>query len=351
MGTSIICGIFITTTAGLIMGLSPTPLKFIRQFKYEQFGFISMLVALLIIPWGTTIIFCHDLHSVLSEIDKGILLKANFFSFCWGIAQILAMLCFLRIGVSLTYGILCALGASVGVITPMIFKASGIFSEAPDLMSKAGVTVLFGVAVIIIGIYFAARAGFKREKLRQIDPSEKSETKSGSFSIGLIMVVISGILSAGWGFAFAYSQGPILEILNKHRVADFPSKIIVWAFVLIGATLINIIYPAYLLTVSKTWNIITKNGREIILSISYGLLFFIPSILLGKGMLLLGILGASVGWGIAQGSIILGGQLLGFASGEWRGVAGKPRHYIYTAIAVLILSMLILTLGNIFAQH
>jgi hypothetical protein len=68
-------------------------------------------------------------------------------------------------------------------------------------------------------------------------------------------------------------------------------------------------------------------------------------------MLLLGILGASVGWGIAQGSIILGGQLLGFASGEWRGVAGKPRHYIYTAIAVLILSMLILTLGNIFAQH
>ena len=49
------------------------------------------------------------------------------------------------------------------------------------------------------------------------------------------------------------------------------------------------------------------------------ILFFAPSALLGQGMLLLGPLGASVGWGLVQGSVILGGQVLGFASGEWRG--------------------------------
>jgi L-rhamnose-H+ transport protein len=232
----------------------------------------------------------------------------------------------------------------------MIFKASGIFSESPDLMSKAGLTVLAGVVVIIIGIFFASLAGFEREKSAQIGNQDKSQTKSGNFGIGLIMVIISGILSAGWGFAFAYSQGPITEILNKHGVAGFPSKIIVWALVLFGAALINVIYPAYLLTVNKTWSIITKHGKEIILSVSYGLLFFIPSALLGKGMLLLGVLGASVGWGIAQVSIILGGQILGFASGEWRGVTGKPMRYIFTAIAVLLLSMMILTLGNLLAH-
>ena len=165
------------------------------------------------------------------------------------------------------------------------------------------------------------------------------------------MVIISGILSAGWGFAFAYSQGPVVEILEKHGIASFPSKIIVWAFVLFGAALINVLYPAYLLTVNKTWAIMAKNGRDVILSVSYGLLFFIPSVLLGKGMILLGVLGASVGWGITQGSIILGGQLLGFASGEWRGVTGKPRKYIYIAIAVLILSMVILAFGNLLAQR
>jgi L-rhamnose-H+ transport protein len=351
METSIFYGILTTATAGLIMGLSPTPLKFLRQFKYEQFSFISMLVALLIIPWTITFIFCPDFYSVLAEIDKGLLLRANLFSLGWGIAQILAMLCFIRIGVSLTYGILCALGASVGVVTPMIFKASGIFSEAPGLMTKVGMVVLAGVAIMVSGVFLASLAGFKREKVKQPDQPQKSKIRTGSFATGLIMVIIAGVLSAGWGFAFAYSQGPIVEILNNHGIADFPSKIIVWAFVLFGAAVINVIYPAYLLTVKRSWNIIVKNGWEIVLAVTYGLLFFIPSVMLGKGMLLLGVLGASVGWGITQGSIILGGQLLGFASGEWRGVIGKPRKIIYIAIAVLILSMIILTFGNLIAQR
>ncbi len=350
METSIFYGILITTLAGLIMGLSPTPLKFLKQFKYEQFGFVSMLVALLIIPWSITFIYCPDFYFVISEIDTGLLLRANLFSLCWGIAQILAMLCFIRIGVSLTYGILCSLGASVGVITPMIFKATGIFSEAPGLMSKAGIIVLIGVAVMVAGVYYASLAGFKREKSVQVNQPENSRKKSGSFGIGLIMVIIAGILSAGWGFAFSYSQGPIVEILHENGVAGFPSQIIVWAFVLFGAALVNIIYPAYLLTTNKSWSLLVKNGKDIILAFSYGLLFFIPSVMLGKGMLMLGVLGASVGWGITQGSIILGGQLLGFASGEWKDVTGKPRRYIYTAIIILIISMMILMIGNMFAR-
>ena len=349
MGTSILTGIIITTLAGLTMGLSPTPLKFIKQFKYEQFGFVSMLFALILIPWFITFFCCKDLYAVISEIDKNLLLKANLFSFGWGIAQILAMLCFVRIGVSMTYGILCAIGASVGVIIPMIFKASGIFSKAPDIISKAGLTVIVGVLIILLGIFFASLAGFEREKLQSTHETS-SKVKSGSFGTGLIMVIISGILSAGWGFAFAYSQGPIIEILNTHRVAEFPSKIIVWAFVLFGAGIVNIIYPAYLLTKNKTWNVLTKNIKEVLIAISYGLLFFIPSVLLGKGMVLLGTSGASVGWGITQGSIILGGQILGFASGEWKGIKGRPRKYIYLAIVILLFSMIILSLGNFFAQ-
>jgi hypothetical protein len=68
--------------------------------------------------------------------------------------------------------------------------------------------------------------------------------------------------------------------------------------------------------------------------------------LLGKGMLLLGPLGASVGFGVVQGTLILGGQALGLLSGEWRGVTGKLRVHIGLAIGVLVLSLLILALGN-----
>ena len=87
-------------------------------------------------------------------------------------------------------------------------------------------------------------------------------------------------------------------------------------------------------------------ARELLLALVYGLFFFIPSALLGKGMFLLGALGASVGFGLVQGTLILGGQALGFLSGEWRGVSGKPRNHIFLAIGVLVVSMVILALGN-----
>ncbi len=104
-----------------------------------------------------------------------------------------------------------------------------------------------------------------------------------------------------------------------------------------------------MLTRNKSWHVLAANPGEISLSLLYGLLFFIPSALLGKGMLLLGALGASVGFGVVQGTLILGGQALGFFSGEWRGVSGKPRAQIYLAIAVLLLSMGIFAFANSFA--
>ena len=94
---------------------------------------------------------------------------------------------------------------------------------------------------------------------------------------------------------------------------------------------------------------LTRHPREVVLALVYGLLFFIPSALLGKGMLLLGALGASVGWGLVQGTLILGGQLLGFASGEWRGVSGPPRRQIYLAIVLLVVAMVILAFANALA--
>ena len=44
--------------------------------------------------------------------------------------------------------------------------------------------------------------------------------------------------------------------------------------------------------------------------------------------------------------LILGGQVVGFASGEWKGVSGTPRKQIYAAIVVLIAAVVVLAFGN-----
>jgi L-rhamnose-H+ transport protein len=332
------------TLSGLIMGTSPWPLKLMRHFKYEHFGFISMLLALVVLPWTIMLVFCPEPFKALSEVESSVLIKANLFALSWGIAQVLAMLCFMRIGVSLTYGILCSIGAAVGVITPMIFKASGVFGNAADLQSKTGAIMLAGTAVMILGVVFASLAGLGREKMRNADSSNKKNA-SGNIVVGLVMVVIAGILSTGWGFAFSYSQDSIIAAMKAHGASDFPAGIAVWAIALLGAAIPNVLYPAILMTRNGSWRVLFANPGEIALALIYGILFFAPTALLGQGMLLLGNLGASLGWGIVQGMLILGGQILGFASGEWRGIGGKPRMQIYIAIAILIIAMTIMALA------
>jgi len=57
-------------------------------------------------------------------------------------------------------------------------------------------------------------------------------------------------------------------------------------------------------------------------------------------------LGGSVGWGIQQAMQMTGGQALGFISGEWRGVYGRPRFQMYVAIAILIAAAIMMAYGN-----
>ena len=182
-------------------------------------------------------------------MPPGVLLKANLFSLAWGIAQVLALLCFVRIGVSLTYGILCAIGACVGVLTPMVFKASGVFAAAPGLNSKAGLVVLLGVAVMVVGVYFASLAGFGREKMLRGRASRSRDATAGrraraAFAVGLVMVLVAGVLSAGWGFRLCLQPGPIIEAMKARGAPDFSAGIAVWAVALGGAALVNTLYPA-----------------------------------------------------------------------------------------------------------
>ena len=87
----------------------------------------------------------------------------------------------------------------------MIFKGSGRFQDAPDLGSRAGMAVLAGVAVLLAGVVFAAVAGFGRDRTLK-----KLQQTSGGFLGGLIMAVISGVLSSFMAFVFVYSQDPTI---------------------------------------------------------------------------------------------------------------------------------------------
>jgi len=408
-----ILGVLIAASAGLCMGSSAWTVKTLHRYQFEQWWFVGMLTGLVILPWTVTLWAFPNVFAAYRDVAPSALITSNLFSIAWGVANILCGMCYLRIGVALTGAILTGLGASVAVTLPLICKGSGLFKNAPDIGSKAGITVLAGVGIMIVGVILASMAGFGRDR-----ELRKLQTTSGSFLGGLIMTIIAGICSAGMSLAFVYSQDPIVarvsrveagqtlklavaqnealsgsydvsregtialkgvgpveiaglsakgaadKVAGALRLSQQPEAdamvhvetgnifavFAVNAVALIGGALINLGYPAYLMTKKGTWGILFGGGREFVFTVLGGLQFCLAVVLAGKGMVLLGVLGASVGAGIQQSMQMVGGQGLGFLTGEWRGVLGAPRRQMYAAIVLLLVAMVVMAYANTMAK-
>jgi hypothetical protein len=77
-----------------------------------------------------------------------------------------------------------------------------------------------------------------------------------------------------------------------------------------------------------------------------GLQFFIAIVLMGRGMVFLGAMGASIGFGIQQSLQVVGSQLVGFVGGEWKGVNGKPRRKMYWGLIIILIAVFIFSYSN-----
>ena len=159
-----VLGVLVVAVAGLVMGSGIWPMKLMRKFQFEHWWFIGMLTGLIIIPWGITLAAFPHAMQAYRDVPLSVLVRSNLFAMSWGIANVLCALCFVRIGVALTNAILTGLGVSVAAIMPMVFKGPGLFSDAPDVTSRAGLTVVAGVGVMLIGVMLASLAGFGRDR-------------------------------------------------------------------------------------------------------------------------------------------------------------------------------------------
>lgn len=338
-------GIALVTAAGLGTGSIAWPMKLMRKLEFEHYWFVGMLAGLVVVPWTVVLVSCPNALSAYAKVGWEPLITANLLGTAWGLANVLYGVCVVRIGAALTGAILSGLGLAVGVSLPMVFKGTGEFRDAPDLLSQTGLVVMAGVAVLLVGVVVCTWAGFGRERALK-GTAQPEKQASGSFLVGLIMSVIAGVTSCGIGMAFVYSQGPVREAMIARGAGEAAAGFAVWPIAIIGGALVNLLYPAYLMTRKRSWGMLTQCWRDFALGAAIGIQFIIAVFLLGCGMVMLGVLGAAVGFGIQQAMQILGGQAVGFVSGEWKGVRGAPRRQMYAAIAVLIAGAAVLAFAR-----
>jgi L-rhamnose-H+ transport protein len=336
----LLSGIVVAGLGGVAAGSLNWPMKLMKRFNFEQCWFAGMVFGLIIVPWTITLLFCPNAIEAYRSVDASIILKSNVFSLAWGIGNVLLGISLTRIGASLSFAVLSGIGIPLGAIVPMVFKGSGMFNAAPDLSSRTGLVILIATGLMLVGVALVAMAGFGRDKM------QGKEAGSGGFLTGLIMCIISGICSVGPSFAFVYSQDPIRNAMLQRGASEWPAAIAVWALGMFLGAMVNVIYPGVLMSRKKSWHVLSESSRELGLSLIVGMNLFLAFSLWFSGMLLLGPMGGSVGFGIYFALQILGAQGLGLVSGEWRGIHGKPAVQMFTAVAILTIAAAIMAYAS-----
>jgi L-rhamnose-H+ transport protein len=334
-------GILLVVSAGLLIGSMSWPMKVCPNLSFGHMWLSGMVAGLLFAPWSIALLGVPNLFAAYAEVPLGTLLKANLFSLAWGIANVLFGISVTRIGASLSMAILTGIGASLGVTLPMILKGSGLFAGAPSIVSMPGAVVLLGVVIMLVGVVLCARSGRLRESVLVA-----SAAPQGSYATNMLIITICGILAAGISFTFIFSQDEIVRAVTAQGASPVAANASVWAIALLAGMLVNVVYPAILIAREGSWGRFAKYPGQVLVSALIGIQFFTGVLLMGQGMLALGVLGASVGFGMSQGMQIVGGQILGFVSGEWKGAPSKARSLIYLAIALLLVAAIVLALAN-----
>jgi L-rhamnose-H+ transport protein len=328
--------------SGALNGSFPLPMKYTRQWKWENTWLVFAAVALLIIPWLLAAGFVPHLEDVYRGVSSRALLAPLVFGFLWGIAQVTFGLGISAVGMALAFAVVAGLSCLFGSLVPLL-----VLNPA-DLLQPRGILLLIGMPILFAGLVLYGMAGRRRAK-EQRSAGPSASAVASSFMAGLAICIFTGIFGSNINLGFAFS-GPILKKAVALGAFPVTSTYASWALVLGAGFIPNLLYCFLLLFRNRTWPLFLKPGwaRETGLGIAMGLLWLSGMVGYGIGATLVGKYGTSLGYALFTAVLILCSNFLGILTGEWRATSPATRRVLTAAVVVILISVLVLNLGGIF---
>jgi L-rhamnose-H+ transport protein len=336
LGVETVLGVLIAMFGGFMAGNCMLPLKYLRRWQWENVWIVFSLVALIVVPWILAFFRVPELMGVYASVNIGAFIMPFLFGAGWGVAQVLFGLAVLRIGMALSFATTIGLGAALGAIVPILLKHPAV------MKTPHGVALLGGVFLMVAGVIVCSWAGRRREREQR---AETPTMGKGSFTSGLIMAAVAGLLSPMLNYSLAFGDTFVLEALRHHAKApDAPYA--VWPIALAGGAVPNLVYGFWLVVRNKSWDNFFPVWPQILLGTIMGVLWMGSVAAYGTATTLLGLLGASVGWSIYQISMILTSNISGWIAGEWDGVGVRSKVALWLGLFLLGSATLVITYGN-----
>lgn len=330
-----ILAIVLIVFASFFQGTFGLGMKHIAPLKWEAWWLVHAFTAMILFPILWALIVIPNLFEIISQTEGNTLFLAAFYGFLWGIGGILFGVSVEKTGISITYGIVMGLAASVGSIIPL-FQIEGAF-EQPSFP-----IIMLGVALLLVGVAITAVAGVQRDKLHS-----NSSTTSKSIKLGVLIAVASGVLSAFLNIGFS-NAAPVASVaVTQYGVDAQNASLASWVVVLLGDFAMNGGYALYLFIKNKSWNAyrVPNKRKALGWAILAGIFWFAALGVYGQGAALMGNLGPVVGWPILLGLALIISNIWGYREGEWKN-ADRPFKVLLGGLTVLIVAICILGYAN-----
>ena len=322
------------------------PISKAKNIAWEVYWLMAGIFSWLIVPFLVAYFTVPDLFGVYASLDRSDFIWPFIFGALWGIGGLTYGMTLRYLGVSLGIAIANGIISVFGTLVPPIYQSGiGAIVSTPE-----NIVSLFGVIVSIVGIALMGMAGINKDKdLSKGDgKSEKEGNNDFNLKLGLIVAVVSGLMSACFSFGLAAAK-PIAEAAVRNGAAPLYQGNAGLCIVLLGGLLINLVYCLIKSFQNHTigdW-VKTKDTpvlRNWIFLIIGGSLWYFQMMFLEMGKSRMGDLEYTA-WAILMSLTIVFSTAWGFFNGEWKGSSRKTLTFVFAGIAILILSAIIIGIG------
>lgn len=339
MENHLIVGFVSIVAGGMMQGAYVLPMKYTREWKWENTWLIFSILAMLVLPWVTVCFTTSGLAVLCVNSKPSVLLTVCFCGLCWGIGCVLYGQGVIALGIALGTALILGITATLGSLVPLLVQ------HPEKVFETAGILTLVGVTIMLSGIVVYALAGRERDRWKHQSTQRKSS--SPIFIVGIVICTLSGIFSAALNFGFVLGQQITAQanaIGNSQVAASYP----LLALLLTSGFIANAGYSVYLLSRNRTWAAFCRTGAatSFFLATLMAILLFSGYVLYGIGINELAAFGPSAGWSLFISTFVLTANISGLLTGEWRNAGTRAKRLMYAGSLSLLTAIIILGGAN-----
>jgi L-rhamnose-H+ transport protein len=330
----VLYGILLITIGAFMSGSFSIPFDKVKQWKWETSWLVYCLFGYIIVPLVVCLLTVPDFIITLKQVPFRTLLGVFLLGAVYGAANLTFGLSLRYLGLALGYALSLGLMMAIGTLVPPALDGR----LAQLFEGHAGIMLILGIGISLIGIGISGYAGFLKSKQSS---DNSGVNKEFNLKKGLAAALFVGV--TGSSAALGIEQGsPIAKICVENGVNPLFQDSIVFLVLYSGSFVTTLIWCLYLAIKNKTVKDFVRSEKGS-LWVNYsccalaGLLWFINYVFFGMGKSKMGEF-SFVAWGILMTMTIVCATLWGLYRKEWKNVSTKIYSLMWTGLIVLVLA-------------